>query len=187
MLRSGQAPSARWLLLAAWVTILLSLRAPRDGLHVYRVLQPGVAEAAQPSKGEILYLNLPATHTAPMYLSPTEGGLVSEWPGGTPLIGLGRSFNDGHAGWQLVRDPSGNEGWVAALFLDVQRPAMDPPADEDYLASVRWDRRLGRVSRDPRAGAARLPAIAGAAPSAPRPGDAARCRAEVSPGGPAPG
>ena len=142
MLRRGQAPSGRGLLLAVCVTILLSPHAPHDSLHVYRGLRPAVPEAARPSRSETLYLKLPATHTAPLYLSPTEGRLVSEWPGGTPLMGLGRSFDDGHAGWQLVRDPGGNAGWVAELFLDKQRPAVDPPADEGYLASVRWDREI---------------------------------------------
>jgi hypothetical protein len=54
------------------------------------------------------------------------------------LLALGTSFDDGRAGWQLVRDPSGNEGWVADLFLDERHSALDPPADEDYLSSVHW-------------------------------------------------
>jgi hypothetical protein len=139
MRRWGPAPSGRGPLLAACVAILLCHPAPHADLRAYRGLQPAVPEAARPSRGGTLYLNLAATYTAPLYLSPTEGGLVSEWPGGTRLMGLGSSFDDGYAGWQLVRDPSGNDGWVAELFLDGQLPAADPQADEDYLASVRWD------------------------------------------------
>ena len=139
MLRRGQAPSGRRLLLAACAVLLIYQPVPHADLRAYRGLEPAMPEAARPSAGGTLYLDLPATHSAPLYRSPAEGGLVSEWPGGTRLIGLGRSFDDGYAGWQLVRDPSGNEGWVADLFLDEQVSAAGLPPDEDYLASVRWD------------------------------------------------
>jgi hypothetical protein len=139
MLRWAQAPSGRRPLLAVCAAILLCQPVPHADLRAYRGLEPAVPEAARPSEPGIRYINLPATHTAPLYLSPTEGELVSEWPGGTGLMGLGISFDDGQAGWQLVRDPSGNGAWVADVFLDEHPSAVGPPADEDYLASVRWD------------------------------------------------
>ncbi len=86
-----------------------------------------------------LYLNIPANYTAPLYLSPTEGGLIYEWTGGTSVAALGTGFDDGHATWQLVRDPVGNEGWMAELFLSQEVPAAGPLASEDYLSSVHWD------------------------------------------------
>ena len=139
MLRWGQAPTVRGLLLALCVTILLFQRPPRDSLRAYRGLRPALPETAHPSQGGAHSLNLPAWYAAPLYLSPVEGGLVSEWPGGTPVMGLGLRFDDGHAGWHLVRDPSGNEGWVAELFLAEQPPAVGAPADEEYLGPVYWE------------------------------------------------
>jgi hypothetical protein len=137
-------PAGRRLLLAACVAILLCQPAPRDHLRVYRGLRPVVPEAAQPSAGGPRYLDLPTSYAAPLYRSPSDGGLVSEWPGGTLMLALGTRFDDGHAGWHLVRDPSGNEGWVAELFLAEQPSAEDTPGDgtpgdEAYLGPVRWD------------------------------------------------
>ena len=48
-------------------------------------------------------------------------------------------FFDGYTDWELVRDPSGNAAWVAALLLSEQLTAIDPPADEAYLGPVWWD------------------------------------------------
>ena len=127
------------LLLAVSVAMLLGQYVAGDDLRVYRGLQPLVPEGAQEGKKGTLHLNVPGAYTAPLYLSPTEGKLVSEWPGGTPFAALGKSFEDGHASWQLVRDPSGNEGWVTNLFLDEQPLTVEPQPDEDYLTAARWD------------------------------------------------
>jgi hypothetical protein len=83
---------------------------------------------------------MPAAYIAPVYLSPTAGGLVAEWPGGTLMTSLGSRFDDGHVGWLLVRDPNGNEGWLAEVFLDPRLSAMTPPSDQDYeyLGPVSW-------------------------------------------------
>jgi hypothetical protein len=54
-------------------------------------------------------------------------------------MGLGSRFDDGHAGWQLVRDPSGNEGWVAELYLDERVSVEESPVAEEYLGPVYWD------------------------------------------------
>ena len=136
---SGWSRSGRRLLLALCVAILLCQRAPREHLRAYRGLLPDVPATAQSGSAGSLVLNLPTHYAAPVYLSPVDGVLISEWPGRTLLLGLGLRFDDGHAGWQLVRDPSGNEGWVAELFLAEDGPATGPPADEDYLGPVRWD------------------------------------------------
>jgi hypothetical protein len=83
---------------------------------------------------------MPAVYTAPLYLSPTAGGLVAEWPGGTRVTSLGSRFDDGQAGWLLVRDPVGSEGWVGEVFLDAHLTALSPPSVEDYeyLGPVTW-------------------------------------------------
>ena len=128
----------RLLLLALCLAILLCQRPPRDSLRAYRGLQPAMPEAAQTSTPGTLYVNLPARYVAPLYLSPTDGGLAAEWPGGSVLLGLGNRFDDGHVGWHLVRDPSGNDGWIAELFLDQQPPVIGLPDDEDYLGPVHW-------------------------------------------------
>jgi hypothetical protein len=85
-------------------------------------------------------VNIPTVYVASLYVSPSEEGLLAEWPGGTVVMGIGSRFDDGQAGWLLVRDPSGNEGWMAELYLDAQFSAADPPtdADTDYLGAVYW-------------------------------------------------
>lgn len=139
MLRWAQAPARHGLLLAVCVAVLLWHGARPDDLRAYRGLQPAIPETAQPGKPGPLYVDLPASYVAPLYLSPVDGGLVSEWPGGTLLTALGSSFDDGRVGWQLVRDPSGNEAWVADLFLNEQLSVVGEPGDDDYVSSVRWD------------------------------------------------
>jgi hypothetical protein len=129
----------RRLLLALCLGIPLGQCAPRDGLHAQQGLPPAMPEAAQVRPTGTLYLDLPATYSAPLYLSPTEGGLIAEWPGGTRLTALGTGFDDGHATWQLVRDPVGNDGWMAELYLGGELSAEVPPAGEEYLASVYWE------------------------------------------------
>jgi hypothetical protein len=119
--------------------LVLCQRVPGTDLRVYRGLLPVMPEAAQPGRSGTLFLNMPASYTAVLYLSPADGGLLSEWPGGTPLTGLGRSFDDSHTSWLLVRDPSGNEGWVAELYLDERLSVEDLPGDEEYLGPVYWD------------------------------------------------
>jgi hypothetical protein len=138
--RRGPLVTLQGRLLAACVALLLCQCTLRDDLHTYRGLQPTIPDAAQPTASGPLFVNLPVSYTAPLYLSPIEGGLVLEWPGGTPLTSLGTRFDDGNAGWLLVRDPSGNTGWMAELFLDAQFSAADPPGeqDDDYLGPVYW-------------------------------------------------
>jgi hypothetical protein len=108
-------------------------------LQTYRGVPPGIPEGAFPSSEGERYVDLPADHTASLYRSPVENDLISEWPGGTRITALGRRFFDGYTDWELARDPSGNEAWVAALLLSEQLTAIDPPADEEYLSSVWWD------------------------------------------------
>ena len=122
---------------AAMVLLGRPLESPMQG---YRGLSPSVPEGAFPSHEGQRFLNLPADHTASLYRSPVDGDLIAEWPGGTGVVALGSRFFDGFTDWELVRDPSGNEAWVAALFLDEQYTAADPPADdeEEYLSAVWW-------------------------------------------------
>ena len=138
--RAKQSFTCLWLALATTMVLLLCQCAPRDDRPAYRGLQPTIPDTAQPVPAGPLFVNLPSGYTAPVYLSPTAGGLVAEWPGGTLMTSLGSRVDDGQAGWLLVRDPSGNEGWLAELFLDAQLSAMTPPSDQDYeyLGPVSW-------------------------------------------------
>jgi hypothetical protein len=132
----------RALALTACLGLLLCQCAPQADLRANRGLQPSVPETAQPGATGTLYVNLPPYYSASMYLSPIDGELVSEWPGGTRLAALGMSFDDEHGSWRLVRDPSGNDGWIAGLFLDEQPPSTDPSEPESYLAPVYWGGRI---------------------------------------------
>jgi hypothetical protein len=122
--------------------MLLLQRDPPNPLQAYRGLQPVIPETASPSEIGERYLNIPTAYSASLYRSPVAGDLISEWPGGTTVVALGRRFFDGFADWEMVRDPSGNEGWVAAVFLDEHLTAMDPPADQEYLSAVWWEKQI---------------------------------------------
>lgn len=127
--------------LAAFCLAMVVLaRAPENHLRTYRGLPPVVPEAAYPSTLGERSVNLPPDHTAWLYQSPVDGPLISEWPGGTSVEALGWRFFDGFTDWEQVRDPSGNEVWIIALFLDERYTAADPPVkDEEYLGPVRWE------------------------------------------------
>jgi hypothetical protein len=126
--------------LAFCAAMLLLQREPSDPRLTTRGPRAVVPEAAFPSETGERYLNIPAHYLASLYRSPIDGPLILEWPGGTRVIALGWRFFDGFADWELIRDPSGNEGWVAALFLDERLTAFDPPTDESYPASVWWEK-----------------------------------------------
>jgi hypothetical protein len=111
--------------------------------QAYRGLQPVIPEASSESEGGQRYVNIPAVNIASVYRSPVDGPLVAEWPGGTRVVALGRRFFDGAADWELVRDPSGNEGWIAAPYLDEQLTAADPPGDEAYFGPLWWEQEIG--------------------------------------------
>ena len=50
-------------------------------------------------------------------LSWPNGALIRTWPGGTLVAWLeGLQTAEGRM-WQRVRDPDGNEGWIAQEFL----------------------------------------------------------------------
>ncbi|MCC7371110.1 MAG: hypothetical protein IT306_22030 [Chloroflexi bacterium] len=106
---------------------------------MFHGLPPSVPEAAQPDQAGPRFVNLPPGYGASLYQSPTDGPFLAEWSGGTPMTALGQRFEDGHARWQLARDPLGNEGWIADLFLSEQPPDDAPPdGDESYLSAVSW-------------------------------------------------
>jgi hypothetical protein len=119
--------------------LLLMLRpAPATPQPIARGIAPIIPEAAQASEDGPRFLNLPPRHHASVYRSPTDGPLLAEWPGGTRMAALGQQFNDGHASWQLVRDPLGNEGWIGEVFLSEHAPVEELPTDESYLSAVAW-------------------------------------------------
>ncbi len=124
----------------ACLAILLGRTDPAASLRTYRGLTPDIPDAAQPGESRALYVNIPTINVAPLYRSPVAGELLAEWPGGTVVLTLGQRFDDGRAGWDLVRDPVGNEGWIGSLFLDERLSVLDPVSDEDqnYLAGVAW-------------------------------------------------
>jgi hypothetical protein len=125
---------------ALCLTMAVLARGPVSDARAHQGLPPIFPEGAYPSTLGERFVNLPPEHTAPLYQSPVDGPLVSEWPGGTSVEVLGWRFFDGYTDWEQVRDPSGNEVWIIALFLDERYTAADPPAyDEEYLGPVRWE------------------------------------------------
>jgi hypothetical protein len=86
-------------------------------------------------------VNVPSGYTATLYLSPITGGLYLEWPGGSQVMALGTGYHDGYADWELVRDPAGNEGWMAEPYLAELYTAAHTPVsrDDDYLSAVHWE------------------------------------------------
>lgn len=127
--------------------VWLLARPTENVRHTYKALPAIVPGAAVPGDGGRRYLDLPADLTASVFQSPVSGGLLAEWPARTPMTLLGRRFFDGYTDWELVRDPSGNEGWVAVVFLSERVPEAEPnaamgaapgPATADYLGPVWW-------------------------------------------------
>lgn len=128
-------------LLLVFAGIVLRLQAdPPSEMLTYRGLKARIPPDARPSRTGSLYVDVTTTHVATLYLSPITGGLYLEWPGGTRVTALGTGYFDGYADWELVRDPTGNEGWMAAPFLNEQFTADRPPrpGDEDFLSAARW-------------------------------------------------
>ncbi len=141
MARWGAAVVGGGLLVMFCLGMAVVERTSDNHVRTYRVLAPSIPEAAYPSTTGERFVNLPEDHTALHYRSPVDGDLVSEWPGGTAVTALGWRLFDGFTDWELVRDPSGNEAWVIALFLDERYTASDPPvlpADAEYLGPVWW-------------------------------------------------
>jgi hypothetical protein len=139
MLCWGVGLAGAGLLLAFCAAIWLLQRPPQNHLQTYRGLPPNIPEAAHPSAIGDRYLDLPADYTASLYRSPVDGTLIAEWPGGTQVTALGSRFFDGFTDWELVRDPSDNEAWVAALFLAETLTTIDPSPDDEYLGPVWWE------------------------------------------------
>jgi hypothetical protein len=146
------------LLVAFGTAMVLLSRVPGERTPTYRGLAPLVPEATRPGRSGLFYLDLPPGHTASLYRSPVTGGLLAEWPGGTPIAALGTGFFDGYADWELVRDPAGNEGWIGATFLGEgadQVTAPEPVAEEEYLSAVWWEGEIA-FCVNPRGGPAGL-------------------------------
>jgi hypothetical protein len=113
---------------------------PPSQMLTYRGLKARIPPETRPGRTGPLYVDVPSEHVATLFLSPITGGLYLEWPGGSRVTALGTGYFDGYADWELVRDPTGNEGWMAAPFLNEQYTADRPPrpGDETYLSAVRW-------------------------------------------------
>jgi hypothetical protein len=128
-------------LLLALSLLLLTVRIAPASVHAtYQGRQPEIPASAQENPVGPRYVDLPPGYWASLYQSPTAGGLLAEWFGGTEVTALGRFFDDGRAYWQLVRDPLGNEGWIGQIFLSEHPPVDSPPADDEpYLSRVIWD------------------------------------------------
>lgn len=54
--------------------------------------------------------------------SPGVGQRIKVWPDGTALVDLKETAEQGGKSWRRVRDPEGNDGWVAADFLMPESP-----------------------------------------------------------------
>lgn len=126
------------LLLIACLLSLMVRTEPASARAAHHALAPQIPDASYGAPDGPRFVNLPPWYGASVYHSPTDGPWLAEWPGGTQLWALGRRFNDGHASWQLVRDPFRNEGWMGELFLSEHPPVETPPTDEPYLSAVSW-------------------------------------------------
>jgi hypothetical protein len=138
MFRWGAAVVGAGLLLAFCAAIWL-LQPPQQPRQTFRGLAPHIPDGALASQRGAWYVDLPGDYVAPVYRSPIAGDLLAEWGGGVSISMLGTRFFDGFTDWELVRDPVGNEGWMPALFLSEQPPAMADEADTDYLGPVWWE------------------------------------------------
>jgi tetratricopeptide (TPR) repeat protein len=82
------------------------------------------AVLADPSTTTRMLVNNVGTDGLSLRRSPGNGQRIKVWPDGTALTDLGESAEQGGKTWKRVRDPEGNEGWVAADFL----VSANPPA-----------------------------------------------------------
>jgi hypothetical protein len=129
------------MLLAFGGTIVRLQADPPSQMRTYRGLRARIPPETRPGRTGTLYVNVPSSYVATLFLSPITGGLYLEWPGGSQVTALGTGYFDGYADWELVRDPTGNEGWMATPFLNERFTADRPPGpgDDQYLSSVWWD------------------------------------------------
>lgn len=128
-------------MLLAFGGVIVRLQAePPTQMLTYRGLKARIPPETRPGRTGALYVDVPSDLVATLFLSPITGGLYLEWPGGSRVTALGTGYFDGYADWELVRDPTGNEGWMAAPFLNEQFTADRPPrpGDESYLSAVWW-------------------------------------------------
>jgi hypothetical protein len=126
------------LILAVLLLLALVRTTPASAPPVNLGLAPTIPEAAQASPSGPRFVNLPPWYRASVYQSATDGPLLAELHGGDSVTALGWRTDDGHAPWQLIRDPVGNEGWIGELFLSEQPPVETPPTGEAYLSPVAW-------------------------------------------------
>jgi hypothetical protein len=129
-------------LVAAFVAAMIALqREPPSQMLTYRNLSARIPPHTRPANTGPRYVDVPPGYTATLFLSPVTGGLYLEWPGGSQVTALGTGYNDGYVDWDLVRDPAGNEGWMAAPYLSEQYTAARTPSprDADYLSDVHWE------------------------------------------------
>ena len=61
---------------------------------------------------------------------PATGRRIAAWPDGTEVTWLGEDRRVAAATWRHVRDPDGNDGWIAAQYLTEPAPtATATPTD----------------------------------------------------------
>lgn len=129
-------------LVVAFVAVMVALqRDPPAQMLTFRGLSARIPPNTRPGQNGPLYVNVPPGYIATLYLSPITGGLYLEWPGGSKVAALGTGYFDGYVNWELVRDPAGNEGWMAEPYLAAQYTAAQTPGprDMDYLSAVHWE------------------------------------------------
>jgi hypothetical protein len=126
----------------AFLAVMAALqREPPAQMLTFRGLSARIPPNTRAGHAGPLYIDVPDGYTATLFLSPITGGLYLEWPGGSQVTGLGTNYYDGYVDWELVRDPAGNEGWMAAPYLAEQYTAgrTPGPGDRDYLSAVHWE------------------------------------------------
>jgi hypothetical protein len=86
---------------------------------------PGAPSKAAATPSTMLVGNTDGIGVALRRLPGTEDRMKA-WPDGTRLVVLGEERRTSGRVWKKVRDPEGNEGWVAAEYLVT--PPTTPPA-----------------------------------------------------------
>jgi hypothetical protein len=79
------------------------------------------------ARPDLLVVTNAGTEGVSIRRAPATGERIKTWSDGAEMVSLLEEQQAGGRSWKKVRDPDGNEGWVAADFL-VARPASPAPA-----------------------------------------------------------
>ena len=111
------------------------------------VIQPGPTAAAlrptstpalpSPLRADsVLVVNGAGADGVSIRAEPGTGERIRVWDDGTIMVGLGQDQIVAGREWRKVRDPDGNDGWVAADFLVPLSSAPSPVPRTDSTATA---------------------------------------------------